>query len=390
MAWKVESVQDLKKQFVLLYQTGRFTMTDLCRQFNISRPTGYALLNRFDEEGWDSLEERSRRHTAHPWQTADHIENAILEERNRHPRWGARKLRVLLARRMPDEQLPSETTVNNILKKHGLATPRKKPRRQITPQFPVFDPELPNEIWSADFKGKFRMGSGVYCNPLTIADSKSRYLFEIKGLEYSRAEDCKPVFEKVFREYGLPQMLHTDNGPPFGSPLSLRRMTTLAVWLMDLDILPVYSDPGKPQQNGRHERMHRDLKAEATRPPGSSWRSQQRKFDTFRHDYNFVRPHEALGMLTPSEIHVRSLKEFPRRIENWDYPKTMRQKLVTVNGALRWNKDGLIMISTALTGRYVGLECMDDGVWLVHYRNFPLGVLSERTKRVYELEDYEL
>lgn len=317
MAWKVESVSEIKKQFVLLFQTGKFTMVELCKKFSISRPTGYGILNRYEEEGFSAFEERSKRHLHHPLQTSEKIEKAILSERTRHPRWGAKKIRVLLERAMPDEKLPSETTVNNILKKNGMVTPRKKRRRQIIPQFPVFDPELPNEIWSADFKGKFRMGNGEYCNPLTIADSKSRYLLEIKGLEYCRAENCKPVFEKVFREYGLPQMLHTDNGPPFGSAVSLRRMTTLSVWLMDLGILPVYSDPGKPQQNGRHERMHRDLKAEVTRPPGKSWRSQQKKFDDFRNEYNEIRPHEALGMKTPFEIHTRSKREYPSRIEEW-------------------------------------------------------------------------
>ena len=239
-------MENIKQKFILLQQTGQFSMTELCRQFGISRPTGYAILKRYESEGWEALDERSRRHQSHPGQTAETIENAILGERNRHLRWGARKLLVLLQRAMPDAELPCESTVNNILKKHGLVVPRRKGRRKIINQYPYFDPQEPNQIWSTDFKGKFRMQNRVYCNPLTIADSMSRYLFDIHGLEYCRTEDCKPIFEKVFREYGMPEAIHSDNGPPFASSNSLHRLSTLAVWFMDLGIVPLYSDPGYP------------------------------------------------------------------------------------------------------------------------------------------------
>jgi hypothetical protein len=390
MAWGVQNMENLKQKFILLHQVGSLSMTELCRQFGISRPTGYSILKRYENEGWDALEERSRRHRAHPNQTSATVEEALLAERGRHPRWGARKLLVLLERAMPGAELPCESTVNNILKKHGKVIPRRKSRRRIINKYPHFDPQEPNVVWSADFKGKFRMGNWDYCNPLTVADSMSRYLFAIHGLEYCRAEDCKPIFEKAFREFGMPEQMHTDNGPPFGSWNSLRRMSSLAVWFMDLGVTPVYSDPGQPQQNGRHERMHRDLKAEATRPPGTGWRSQQRKFDLFRKEYNEVRPHEALMMKTPSEVHKKSQREYPRRVQDWVYPSEMKMKLVTVNGALRWKSEGLIMVSTALAGRYVGLEPVEDGIWIVYYRDVALGVLSERTQRVYELEDYRL
>lgn len=390
MAWKVDSMENLKQKFILLHQTGKHTMVELCREFGISRPTGYAILKRYEDEGWDALEQRSRRHQGHPRQTSSEVEQALLDERGRHPRWGARKLLVLLERAMPGVELPCESTVNNILKKHGKVVPRRKNRRKIINKYPVFDPQASNLVWSADFKGKFLMGNYEYCNPLTIADSYSRFLLAIHGLEYCRAEDCKPIFEKVFREYGMPEQMHTDNGPPFGSWNSLRRMSSLAVWFMDVGVTPVYSDPGQPQQNGRHERMHKDLKAEATRPPGRGWRSQQKKFDAFLREYNEVRPHEALNMKTPSEVHKKSLREYPRRVQDWVYPREMTMKLVTVNGALRWKSEALIMVSTALAGRYVGLEPVEDGVWIVYYRHVALGVLSERTKRVYELEDYQL
>lgn len=390
MAWKVESMENQKQKFILLQQTGQFTMTELCKQFDISRPTGYAILRRYESEGWEALEERSRRHKGHPDQTPEQLEQAVLDERGRHPRWGARKLRKLLMDAQPEVEWPCETTVNNILKRNGLVVPRRKNKRKIVNLYPVFDPQEPNQIWSTDFKGKFRMGNGEYCNPLTIADSMSRYVFAVQGLQYCRAEDCKPIFEKVFREWGMPEAMHSDNGPPFASSNSLRRLSSLAVWFMDLGVLPVYSDPGHPEQNGRHERMHRDLKAEATRPAARTWRGQQRRFDRFRTEYNEVRPHESLGMKTPAAVHKRSKREYPRRVQEWSYPSEMRQKLVTVNGALRWNKEGFIMVSTALAGRYVGLDPVDDGVWVVYYRQVALGVLNERVKRVYELGEYRI
>lgn len=390
MPWKVEKMENLKQKFILLHQTRQFTMVELCKQFGISRPTGYAILERYRTEGWDALQERSRSHSHHANQTDERIEKELIGLRDKHPRWGARKLIVLLQREQPSWSIPCESTVNNILKRNGRVTPRKKSRRKIVNTYPQFDPTGPNEIWSADFKGKFRLGNRVYCNPLTIADSYSRFLFDIRALEYCRAEECKPVFDRVFREYGLPEQLHTDNGPPFGSPISLRRLTNFAVWLIEIGITPVYSDPGQPQQNGRHERMHRDLKAQATRPPASGFISQQRRFDRFREEYNEIRPHEGLQMRTPSEVHEVSKRSYSGRIEEWAYATTLKLKMVTANGALRWNSDGFIMVSTALSGKYVGLEEIDTGVWIVYYRHVALGVLSERARRVYELEDYRL
>lgn len=382
-------MKDQKRKFVALYETGLFSKRYLCTEFGISRPTGDAILRRYEQEGWAALDERGRRHGHHPLATPPEIEEAILKVRKSHRHWGARKLRVLLVREYGDERIPSETTVNHILHKHGLTTPRNPPRRKIVPSEPRFDPQIPNQIWSADFKGKFRMQDHAYCNPLTIADSYSRYLFAIKGLERADTESSKPIFERVFREYGLPYQLHTDNGPPFGNPVSLRRMTMLAVWLMELGVTPVYSDPGSPQQNGRHERMHRDLKAEATRPAGANLRAQQRIFDRFREEYNSVRPHEALGMKTPEEVHMPSSREYPGRIIEWAYDATMDPKLVTVNGAIRWKDKGFAMVSTALSGKYVGLCPVDDGMWLVYYRQVALGYFCERTMRVYELEEFD-
>lgn len=381
-----------KQKFIILYQSGKFTKKELCQGFGISRPTGDAIIARYEREGLDALEERPRRHISHPMKTDQVIEEAIKAERKKHHYWGGKKIRRILLRDydFKDKRIPSETTVNNILKKNGLVRARGAKRRHLENRFAVYDPEHPNQIWSADFKGKFRLGNGVYCNPLTIADSKVRYLLAIQALERPDTESCKPCFERVFRENGLPELLHTDNGPPFGNANALRRLTQFAVWLMDVGVTPVYSDPAHPEQNGRHERMHRDLKAEATRPPARTMGAQQRIFDKFLLDYNTIRPHEALGMETPASMYVKSQREYTGNIQEWVYSKEQRPKLVTVNGAVRWSSERLIMISTALSGRFVAFEEAGDGIWRILYRHVALGFYCELDGKVYEIEDLEL
>lgn len=392
MPWKVASMASEKQKFIILYQSGKFTKTELCKGFGISRPTGDAILKKFEEEGWEALAVRSRKHIDHPFKTADDIEDAIVAERKKHTHWGGKKIHKLLERDYDfgDEHIPSITTVNNILKREGLVLARQRVRRHLENRHPVYDPDYPNQIQSADFKGKFPMGNREYCNPLTIADTKTRYLFAIQALERPDTEHCKPIFDKVFREYGLPEYLHTDNGAPFGNANSLRRMTQFSVWIIDVGVTPVYSDPAHPEQNGRHERMHRDLKAEATRPAAANMRAQQKKFDKYIVEYNTVRPHEALGMKTPAEEYVKSAREYRGVITPWDYSKEQRPKLVTVNGAVRWNTNNLVMISTALSGRYVGFEEAGDGIWRIWYRHVALGYYSELAGRVFEIEDLEL
>lgn len=381
-----------KQKFIILYASGKFTKTELCAGFGISRPTGDAILKRYETEGWAALEERPRHHINHPFKTVKDIEDTIIAERKKHRHWGGKKLRTLLVRDydFDDMHIPSVTTVNNILKRNGLVESRRRVRRHLENRYPVYDPDHPNQFMSADFKGKFPMGNRQYCNPLTIADTFSRYLFAIQALERPDTESCKPIFDKVFREYGLPEYLHTDNGAPFGNANSLRRMTQFSVWIMDVGSTPVYSDPAHPEQNGRHERMHRDLKAQATRPAAANLRAQQKKFNEFLLEYNTVRPHEALDMKTPANVYRRSNREYNGTIQAWDYSKEQRPKLVTVNGAVRWNVDHLIMISTALSGRYVAFEEVADGIWRIMYRHVALGYFSELAGKVFEIEDLEL
>jgi transposase InsO family protein len=390
MPWKETTMRMEKRQFIALHETGKFTMAEICRHFEVSRTTGYKILRSYEEHGEKALDGLPRGHRTHPSKTPPKIEKAILKLRESHKTWGARKLRFILAERLGEDAVPSETTVNHILKNHGLVKPRKRRLSRISNIDPYFDPENPNEIWSVDFKGKFRMKNGQYCHPLTMADSKSRYVFAVEALENPTAELSIPVYDRVFREYGLPDMMHSDNGAPFGSVLALRRMTRLSVWLMDLGITPVYSDPGRPTQNGRHERMHRDLKAECTRPAGRDMVEQQRMFDVFRKDYNTLRPHEALGMARPAAAHRKSARNYCGRIEGWDYDHEHDVRMVSANGAIRWNTDGWIMISTALCGKFVGLKQVGDGIWELYYRHVLLGYFNEFTGRTYEVDNFNL
>lgn len=390
MPWREITMSMEKRKFIALYETGKFTMSHLCQEFGISRPTGYKIIKCYEEHGEASFGGLPRAHRNHPFQTPESVVDKLLKLRGLHQNWGARKLRVLLEEELGEDVVPSETTVNHILKKNGLVKPRKSRLSRISNIDPLFDPESPNDIWSVDFKGKFRMTNRQYCHPLTMADSKSRFVFAVEALSNPSAELSIPVYERVFREYGLPKMMHSDNGSPFGSVLALRRMTRLSVWLMELGITPVYSDPGRPTQNGRHERMHRDLKADCTRPAGKSLADQQRMFDVFRKEYNTIRPHEALGMDRPSNVHTVSKRSYTGRIESWDYDRELDTRMVSANGAVRWSANQWVMISTALCGKYIGLKEVEDGIWELYYRHVLLGYFSEATGRTYEVEKFNL
>jgi len=372
---------DEKIQFINEWRSGAWTTRALCAAFGISHTLGYKYIHRWEEGGVVGLEELSRAPRNVANKTPARIEEAIVKLRKQHRRWGAEKLLTILAEQFPEEQWPAVSTGNLILKRNGLVVARRHVRR-IKPLHPIFDPHSPNEVWSADFKGKFRMGNGRYCHPLTIADSFSRYLFAAKGMHHPTYEGSKPVFEAVFREYGLPEQLHTDNGGPFGSAQGLARLTRLSVWFIELGIEPVYSDPAHPEQNGRHERMHRELKAEATRPPAYSLSPQQRRLNSFLREYNELRPHQALGNNTPARVHVRSAREYPHKITEWVYPKHMVVRYVSRNAAIRWKSYYWVMVSSCLAEKHVGLEELGNGIWRVFFRQKLLGYLDEKTLRI--------
>lgn len=372
---------DQKIEFINEWKSGKFTFSSLCEAYGISRTLGYRLCNRFEEEREPGLEPRSRAPHTVANRTLTEVEIALCELRLKYPRFGADKLLTLLEADFDPKELPAVSTAHLILKRSGLIKPRKRFRR-VEPVKPIFDPKAPNEVWSADFKGKFRMGNGVYCHPLTIADSFSRFLFQAKGLYDPTLKNCLEGFEEAFREFGLPLQIHTDNGPPFGSVTGLCRLTRLAVWFIELGIEPVYSDPGHPEQNGRHERMHQDLKGESTRPPGYNLQGQQRKLNAFVQLYNEIRPHNALGKKTPAKVHLCSPRPFPEKIKEWEYPKEMKERYVCRNGAMRWGHAKWVGVSTALIEKRVGLEEVGDGIWRVYFRQKLLGYLDEKVMRI--------
>ncbi len=372
---------DQKFHFVLEALYGDLSFSQLCQSFGVSRVVGYKWLNRFRQSDAHGLRELS--HAARRvWnKTPEEIERAIVELRKEEPHTGAEKILKLLESRFDPGQLPALSTANLILKRNGLVRNRRRIRR-LRPVHPVFDPHSPNEIWSADFKGKFRMRNCQYCYPLTITDSFSRYILAAQGMYHPNFEGTKAVFEAVFRQYGLPDFIHTDNGAPFGCAQALGRLSHLAVWCIDRDVLPVYSDPAHPEQNGRHERMHRELKAQATHPPGADMASQQRKLNRFVDKYNTWRPHKALDLRTPAQLYTRSSREYTGVVHPWDYPSDMMVKRVCRNGAMRWGGYDWVVVSSTLIERYIGLQQITEGLHRVFYRNKLLGYFDEKSLKI--------
>lgn len=376
MPWKNASTMDQKVEFINEFNSGLYTLSELCRAFEISRPTAYLLISRYQNLGLKGLELQPRAPYSHPNRTSQEVEDKIIQLRKAHRTWGARKIHKLLQQDFPLEMIPSTVTVNNIMNRNGLILPRRKLRR-VTPQYPIFDPDQPNQIWSADYKGKFKMGNGTYCHPFTVADSKSRFLFSAKAHHREDFLSVRSTLKRIFKEYGMPQQFHTDNGSPFGSTRAIARFSRLSYWLIDLGILPVFSDPGKPQQNGRHERMHRDLKACCTRPPAFNLKAQQRKLNDFVVEYNQVRPHEALDMETPASVHSFSKRSYPDKIEPFEYQHPLTAVYVTKNGAIRWKSYYWVYMARGLAGKYIGIEELGQGIWRVFYRNLFLGYFDE-------------
>jgi transposase InsO family protein len=382
MPWRTRSAMEEKASFILEWQSGECSFSALCKSFGISRTLGYRYVLRFLLMGAAGLREQSRAPRRVWNRTAPELERAITRIRGRWPRIGPLKIFQLLTERYGGRRkLPSVSTIALVLKRKGLIKKRHRVRR-IRAVHPIFEAKAPNEIWSVDFKGKFRMGDGRYCYPLTVMDAYSRYVLAVVGMHRPTYEGTKAVFETLFKRYGLPRQIHSDNGEPFASGVSLSRLTRLAVWFMDLGIQPVYSDPAHPEQNGSHERMHEELKAEATKPAAYSLAQQQHKFEGFRHFYNVQRPHQALGQRRPKEFYRRS----PRRLHGtprpWKYPDGMCTKYVCRNGAIRWGASKWVVVSTTLIEKYVGLEEIVKGKWRVYYRDTLLGYLDERELRI--------
>jgi len=375
MPWKETSPVNERVKFIAAFLEGNENFSELCERFGISRKQGYKWRERYEAGGLEALRDRSRAPITHPHAVPASIVDMIVGARRQHPRWGPRKLLVILARRHPTIEFPVASTVGEVLKKQGLVGARRRRLRSAPYPDRLGGYERPNSIWCADFKGHFPVG-GERCNPLTISDGFSRYLLCCKSLKSTITEPVRQVFERVFREFGLPDAIRTDNGPPFSS-LAPGGLSRLAVWWIRLGIRPERIMPGRPDQNGRHERMHSTLKAETARPPRSSFRAQQRAFDSFRSEYNQERPHEALGYDTPASHYEPSARPFPNRLPDLEYPSHFRVQRAARNGVV--SVDGVqFYISNCVDEEYIGLEPIDDGCWKAYFGPVALGMLDAR------------
>ena len=388
MPWKETTKMEEKQEFILHWKSGKYNISHLAEMFGISRPTAYKYIEKYQQYGEVGLLDDSRGPRFPHNKTPDHLEKKLIAMKKKYPRWGTKKLIELVADDYPDDPYLKLSTANLILKRNGLVKPRKR-RFKVEPKYPIFDPSEPNLVWSADFKGQFKLGNKKYCYPLTIADSYSRYIFSAKGMYNANSANSKTEFRRIFRIYGLPKQIHTDNGQPFASFKALGRISKLSAWFMELGIQPVFSDPGKPPQNGRHERMHQDLKAAVTNPASCSLQPQQRRLNAYIKEYNEIRPHEALDMKTPSAVHVYSEKEFPEKIEDWYYPSSYKIRRVTNNGAVRIGRTNWLFISTAFSGKEIGFEDISNRVYRMYFRQFFLGYVDMKELKKYDIMTYQ-
>jgi len=363
-------------------------MTELCQRYEVARETGYVWLRRYRATGVAGLVERSRAADRHANQTPEDLERLVVELRQAHMRWGPRKLKRILERDQPGRPWPAASTIGVLLKREGLVVARKKRGRTAPYTAPLAHADESNRVWCADFKGWFRTGDGQRIDPLTISDAHSRYLLRCQAVEKTDTARVQAIFEAAFREHGLPQAIRTDNGAPFASR-AWAGLSRLAVWWIKLGIVPERIAAGHPEQNGRHERMHRTLKQEAAQPPAPNRRQQQQALDHFRQEYNGVRPHEALGMRTPASVYQLSPRKFPARVPEPQYPENMLVRSVRPHGCFRWKKHD-VFLTEVLWGEQVGLLPEDDRWLTIYFAQLPLARFDSHKLQVTPLPKPEV
>ena len=379
MPWNESSVMEERLRFVARLLEGE-SMSALCREFGISRKTGYKIFNRYKEQGPEALCDRSRRPVRYAKQLPFQIEQEIVRLKKEKRHWGARKIRELLVRRLAgDVRIPATSTVHAVLDRHGLVKRARQRRRTKAQGTPLSKALMPNQLWCTDYKGEFKLGNGQYCYPLTVSDQASRFVLLCEAHESTKEVNALSAFRRLFAERGLPDAIRSDNGLPFASPNGLYNLSRLSVWWLRLGIALERIKPGNPQQNGRHERMHLTLKKEATRPPGMNSLQQQVRFDEFIHEFNTERPHQALDMKSPGEIYNASPRAY-QGLPEVQYPFHDRDILVTACGRLCMHRKK-INISTVLAGQRLGIKEVDDGIWIVSFMHYDLGYidLEQRT-----------
>jgi putative transposase len=377
MPWNETSPVDQRERFIADVRAGLFTMTELCERYGISRTSGYKWVERADTGGRAALADRSRAPHHCPHRIPAALAELLCAARRAHPQWGPKKLLQYLApRHRGIATWPAVSTVGDLLVREGLVTQRRRRRRPEHPGTVPPHTTEPNDLWAADFKGQFRTGDGIYCYPLTITDQPSRFLLTCHSLRNVPTVGARPAFERAFREDGLPRAIRTDNGVPFATQ-AIHGLSQLNVWWIRLGIQHQRILPAHPQQNGAHERMHKTLKAGAIRPPRATLPAQQRAFDTFRQEYNAVRPHDTLNGHTPASIYRPSPRPYPRRLPPVEYPGHYLVKRITSGGTFRFGRR-LLFLATPLEGDDVGLDEVEDGVWSIYFCSVLVARFDER------------
>lgn len=384
MPWKASSVMEERLRFVARLLDGE-GMSEVCREFKISRKTGYKVFNRYKDQGLEALCDRSRRPVRYANQLPDPVERLIVRLKKEKPHWGARKIRELLVRQLNgDIRLPAISTVHAVLDRHGLVK-RARARRNRAEGTPLSSGTGPNDLWCADFKGEFKLGNGRYCYPLTVTDHASRFLLLCEGLESTREAPVIDAFLHLFAQRGLPAAIRTDNGLPFASPNGLYNLSKLAVWWLRLGIAIERIKPGHPQQNGRHERMHLTLKTETTRPPGANSLQQQARFDNFLNEFNTERPHQALDMKTPAQLYQPASRPY-LGLPDIEYPFHDKDIIVTACGRICMHRKK-INISTVMAGQRLGIKEVEEGIWLVSFMHYDLGYIDLEQKTLQTIDN---
>lgn len=383
MPWRQRSPMDERLEFLREYESELFTMTELAAQYGISRKTAYKWLDRYETAGVLGVADRSRRPHTSPHATDPDLIAALVGQRQRHPRWGAKKLLRILRRRDPAAAWPARSTVCALLKQRGLVTARRRRRRHPPAPFPLAPITRANDVWTTDFKGEFRTGNGAYCYPLTLRDGFSRFVLRCDALISPTYEATRRRFERAFAAYGVPDRIRSDNGPPFAST-GLAGLSRLSVWWIRLGIRPERIALGHPEQNGSHEQFHSVLKADTTRPPAADAPAQQRRFTRFCAEYNYERPHEALHDDVPATHYQPSPRPLPARVPAPEYPGHLDIRRVSPIGQISWGGQ-LLFVSGALAGEDVAFEEVDDGLWTVYFAHVVLGRLDERQGQIHPI-----
>jgi len=384
MSWKETCALEERLKFVLAWQSGEESIAELCRESGVSRKTAYKWLERYELEGVTGLQDRSRAPHQQARATPEAVVDAVVAARQKHRRWGPEKLQVWLKGKMPEVKWPAPSTIGEILKRAGLTVKRGRSQSVAASPGSLQEAAQANEVWCADYKGHFHCQDGSRCDPLTISDAYSRYLLRCQAVKGLDEEYARALFEAAFREYGLPKVIRTDNGSPFAS-VALAGLSELSVWWIKLGIWPERIDRGQPQQNGKHERIHRTLQEETAQPPAKSLRRQQRRFDEFRSEYNSERPHAALEMKTPSDFYKPSWRRYPDRVRVPEYGSDYLVRTVGSCGRIRWCGER-IFITKTLSNEPIGLQAVRVGVWQLWFGAYPIGWFDERNMKVSNLD----